>query len=88
MTPTITFDEAMATYRKYGIMMSQQKLTEMLKRDLLPFAEAIELSTWSYTIWRLPFYRYLAERGVPVVELRDHLEDLEAEGWDPDWEAS
>lgn len=85
MKPTMTVVECLDTYRKYGILMSQEKLTEMLRTASVPFGEAVELSTWSYTIWRLPFYSYLAKRGVPVVELNEYREEIISQGWKESW---
>ena len=86
MRPTISFDETLDTYRRYGIQMSQAKLTELLQRGRLPFAESIELSTWSYTIWRKDFYEYLASHGVPVKELSEYMEQIRREGWRDEWQ--
>ena len=86
MSPTMTVAECMETYRRYDIPMSQSKLTELLQTNSLPFAESIELATWSYTIWRLPFYQYLAKRGVPIVELKTYREEIRAQGWEDDWQ--
>lgn len=82
MTPTMTVAECLDTYRKYGIQMSQEKLTEMLRRGIVPFGEAVELNHWSHTIWRLPFYEYLAQRGVPVTELKEYRAEIRALGWE------
>ena len=82
--PTVTFNEAMEIYNKYNIPMSQKRLTELLQRGALPFAESIELSTWCYTIWRLPFYNYLWSRGVPVTERDAYLAELRDAGWHED----
>lgn len=80
MSPTMTVAEALEVYRRYDIPMSQQKLQEML-RGGCEFAEVVELGKWSFTIWRLPFYRYLHRRGVPVVELAEYLRELRERGW-------
>lgn len=86
MTPTMTVAECLSTYRKYDIPMSQTKLTELLQTGSLPFAESIELNEWSHTIWRLPFYIYLAKRGVPIVELNEYREEIIEQGWKEDWQ--
>lgn len=86
MSPTMTVAETLDIFRKYNIPMSQQLLTELLQAGALPFAECYQLSTHVYKIWRLKVYRYLAARGIPVVELREYLAALESAGWDPAWE--
>lgn len=86
MSPTMTVAETLDIFRKYNVPMSQQLLTDLLDAGALPFAECYHLSNRVYKIWRLKVYRYLAARGVPVVELREHLAYLEAAGWDPSWE--
>lgn len=83
---TMTVEETMEIFRRYGIPMSQARLTEMLQSGACPFAECYHLSVWVYTIWRLKVYRYLAARGIPVTELREHLAMLQDAGWDPAWE--
>ncbi len=81
MTPTMTFNETMDTYRRHGIPMSHSKLTEMLQSGTLPFAEAYMLNEWNYIIWRYPFYRYLEQRGVPMPELAELRKELTSQGW-------
>lgn len=86
MKPTITVAEVLTVYRKYDIPMSQPKLEEMLQAGLFTFAEAWKKATWTYTIWRLGFYRYLASRGVPVTELAEYVAEIKGKGWDEAWE--
>lgn len=81
MAPTMTFNEMLDTYRRKGIPMSYNKLTELLQSGTLPFVEAFQLNEWVYIIWRLPFYKYLASRGVPMPELDELREELRAQGW-------
>lgn len=85
MKPTMTVAECIDTYRKYGIPMSKERITELLQNGALPFGESFELATWTYTIWRLPFYTYLAKRGVPVVELKEYREEIISQGWEESW---
>lgn len=81
-SPVVTVQEALETFRKYDIPMSQNKLQESLRTGIFPFGQAIELATWSFTIWRLPFYEWLRDHGVPVEELRQYKEEIRARGWE------
>lgn len=80
-SPTLTTQEAVSVFRKYGIPMTVEKLAEGIRTGAFPFGQAIELSTWTFLIWRLPLYEYLDERGVPVEELTEYIEEIRARGW-------
>ena len=82
MTPTMTVQDALALFRKYGIQMGQEKLQEGLKCGIYPFGDAMEMSHWVFTIWRLDLYRWLSAHGVPVEELKPYLEYLRENGWE------
>lgn len=80
-TPTMTFNETLDTFRRKGIRMSHDTLSEMLQSGKFSFAEAFLLNEWVYIIWRVPFYKYLSERGVPMPELTELLKELHTQGW-------
>lgn len=81
MKPTLTTQEAVSVFRKYGIQMTVEKLAEGIRSGVFPFGQAIELATWTFLIWRLPLYEYLSERGVPVEELSEYKNELRENGW-------
>jgi hypothetical protein len=77
----MTFNEMLETFRRKGISMSYNTLTELLQSDEFWFVDAVQLNEWVYIIWRKPFYEYLEMRGIPMPELDELLEELRAQGW-------
>ena len=80
--PTMTVQDALQLFRKYGIQMGQEKLQEGLKQGIYPFGDAMEMSHWTFTIWRLNLYRWLNDHGVAVEELKPYLTELRERGWE------
>mgnify|MGYP003312019682 FL=1 len=82
MPYTMSVQEALDVFRKYGIQMGQPKLQEGLRQGIFPFGFAIELEHWTFTIWRLDFYEWLSKHGVAVEELKTFREELKNKGWE------
>ena len=80
--PTMTVQDALQLFRKYGIQMGQEKLQEGLKQGIYPFGDAMEMTQWTFTIWRLSLYRWLNAHGVAVEELKPYLNELRERGWE------
>lgn len=80
--PTMTVQDALQLFRKYGIQMGQEKLQEGLKQGIYPFGDAMEMTQWTFTIWRLSLYRWLNAHGVAVEELKPYLDELRKRGWE------
>ena len=80
--PTMTVQDALQLFRKYGIQMGQEKLQEGLKQGIYPFGDAMEMTQWTFTIWRLSLYRWLNAHGVAVEELKPYLKELRERGWE------
>ena len=79
--PTLNVQEAVEVFRKYNFPMTTEKLKVGLVTGKIPVGTVLEMNHDSFIISRLKLYEYLADYGVPVVELREYVKELRENGW-------
>lgn len=63
MFKMISTQEASKILKANGFDITKEKLQAGLRQRVYPFGDAVEFSEWSYAVYTVLLYRWIAERS-------------------------